>query len=124
MSFQGDSDDHDSKRFIFNAKRDLEDPNFKFTLNMIFSSSKEFKWAVEVRAVMMKKDIKFKKNGSRRERAICNVSSCKRFIYASKANEDEPFMIKTIALIIHMANKEKTKPLTLDLWLRNMKMSS
>ncbi|KAH0645085.1 hypothetical protein KY284_032969 [Solanum tuberosum] len=44
MSLQGDSDDDNSKRFIvYNAKRDLEDPKFEFTLNMIFSSSKEFK---------------------------------------------------------------------------------
>ncbi|KAH0644780.1 hypothetical protein KY284_032664 [Solanum tuberosum] len=48
MSLHVDSDDENLKRFIvFNPTRDLEDPKFKFTLNMIFSNSKEFKWAVE-----------------------------------------------------------------------------
>uniref|UniRef100_A0A0V0GIQ8 Putative ovule protein n=1 Tax=Solanum chacoense TaxID=4108 RepID=A0A0V0GIQ8_SOLCH len=63
---------------------------------MIFSNSKEFKWAVEVQAVLQKKDIKFKKNESTRSRATCKVSNCKRFIFASKANQDEPYKIKTI----------------------------
>ncbi|KAK6803388.1 hypothetical protein RDI58_001172 [Solanum bulbocastanum] len=76
MSLQGDSDDDNSKRFIvFNAKRDLEDPKFEFTLNMIFSSSKEFKWTVEVRAVMMKKDIKFKQLMSILEKVQGHISS-------------------------------------------------
>ncbi|KAH0647636.1 hypothetical protein KY290_033628 [Solanum tuberosum] len=48
MSLHVDSDDENLKRFIvFNPTKDLEDPKFKFTLNMIFSNSKEFKWAVE-----------------------------------------------------------------------------
>ncbi|KAK6777378.1 hypothetical protein RDI58_024095 [Solanum bulbocastanum] len=97
MSLHGDSDDENLKRStVFNPTRDLEDPKFKFTLNMIFSNSKEFKWAVEVHAVFQKKDIKFKKNESTRSRAICKVSSCKWFIFASKSNQDEPFKIKTI----------------------------
>nr|AAP45178.2 Zinc knuckle family protein [Solanum bulbocastanum] len=110
MSLQGDSDDDNSKRFIvFNAKRDLEDPKFEFTLSMIFSSSKEFKWAAEGSAVMMKKDIKFKKNESSRARAICKVLNCKWFIYASKANEDEPFMIKTIGPDHSCGNQRENK---------------
>ncbi|KAH0706247.1 hypothetical protein KY285_010754 [Solanum tuberosum] len=110
MTLQGDSDDDNSKRFIvFNAKRDLEDPKFEFTLNMIFNSSKEFKWAVEVCVVMMKKDIKFKKNESRRERAICKVSNCKWLIYASNTNEDEPFMIKTISPDHSCGNKRENR---------------
>ncbi|KAM3245850.1 hypothetical protein P3L10_007617 [Capsicum annuum] len=63
---------------------------------MIFSNSKEFKWAVEVHVVRQRKDIKFKKNECRRSRATCKVTNCKWFIFASKANQDEPFMIKTI----------------------------
>ncbi|KAH0669912.1 hypothetical protein KY285_024055 [Solanum tuberosum] len=97
MSLYGDSDDENLKRsIVFNPTRDLEDPKFKFALNMIFSNSKEFKWAVEVQAVLQKKDIKFKKNESTRSRATCKVSNCKWFIFASKANQDEPFKIKTI----------------------------
>ncbi|KAG5620026.1 hypothetical protein H5410_005244, partial [Solanum commersonii] len=60
MSFQGDSDNDNSKKKI-NARRDLEDPKFEFTLNMIFSSSKEFKWTVEVRAVMKKRTSSLRK---------------------------------------------------------------
>ncbi|KAH0672901.1 hypothetical protein KY290_025184 [Solanum tuberosum] len=97
MSLHGDSDDENLKRsIVFNPTRDLEDPKFKFALNMIFSNSKEFKWAVEVQVVLQKKDVKFKKNESTRSRATCKVSNCKRFIFASKANQDEPFKIKTI----------------------------
>ncbi|KAH0709178.1 hypothetical protein KY284_010605 [Solanum tuberosum] len=85
MTLQGDSDDDNSKRFIvFNAKRDLEDPKFEFTLNMIFNSSKEFKWAVE-------------------------VSNCKWLIYASNTNEDEPFMIKTISPDHSCGNKRENR---------------
>ncbi|KAH0645086.1 hypothetical protein KY284_032970 [Solanum tuberosum] len=58
---------------------------------------------------MMKKDIKFKKNESRRARAICKVSNCKWFIYASKANEDEPFMIKTISPDHSCGNQRENK---------------
>ncbi|MCE5165718.1 hypothetical protein HAX54_011836 [Datura stramonium] len=48
MSLYGDSDDKNLKRSIsFNPSRDLEDPKFKFALNMIFSNNEEFKWAVE-----------------------------------------------------------------------------
>ncbi|KAK6782878.1 hypothetical protein RDI58_020674 [Solanum bulbocastanum] len=90
-------------------KKDLEDPKFEFTLSMIFSSSKEFKWAAEGSAVMMKKDIKFKKNESSRARAICKVLNCKWFIYASKANEDEPFMIKTIGPDHSCGNQRENK---------------
>ncbi|KAG5606947.1 hypothetical protein H5410_028439 [Solanum commersonii] len=83
MSLHVDSDNENLKRStVFNPTRDLEDPKFKFTLNMIFSNSKEFKWAVE--------------KESARSRAICKVSSCKWFICASKSNQDEPFKIKTI----------------------------
>ncbi|XP_055807042.1 uncharacterized protein LOC129875841 [Solanum dulcamara] len=97
MSLHGDSDDENHKRsIVFNPTRDLEDPNFKFALNMIFSNSKEFKKVVEVHSVIQKKDIKFKKNESTRSRATCKVSSCKWFIFASKANQSESFMIKTI----------------------------
>ncbi|TMW90302.1 hypothetical protein EJD97_015950, partial [Solanum chilense] len=97
MSLHGDSDDENRKRsIVFNPTRDFEDPKFKFALHMIFSNIKEFKWAVEVHAVIQKKDIRFKKNESTRSRATCKVSSCKWFIFASKANQDESFIIKTI----------------------------
>lgn len=53
MSLHGDSDDDNPKRsIIFNPGKDLEDPTFEFMINMIFSNSKEFKWAVEVYAMM------------------------------------------------------------------------
>ncbi|XP_059299219.1 uncharacterized protein LOC132051950 [Lycium ferocissimum] len=110
ISLHGDSDDENAqKSIVFNARRDLEDPKFEFALNMIFSNSKEFKWAVEMHAVMKKKDINFKKNESRRARAVCKVSSCKWFIHASKANEDEPFKIKTIGPDHSCANQRENK---------------
>ncbi|KAH0775171.1 hypothetical protein KY290_012308 [Solanum tuberosum] len=77
MSLHGDSDDENRKRsIVFNPTRDLEDPKFKFALHMIFSNSKEFKWVVEVHAVIQKKDIRFKKNESTRSRATCPDHSC------------------------------------------------
>ncbi|KAM3322742.1 hypothetical protein P3S67_003893 [Capsicum chacoense] len=61
MSLHGDSDDENQKKFtVFNPTRNLEDPKFKFALNMIFIS-KEFKWPIEVHAVSRNKDIKLKK---------------------------------------------------------------
>ncbi|KAL3358882.1 hypothetical protein AABB24_015792 [Solanum stoloniferum] len=110
MSLHGDSDDDNPKRsIIFNPGKDLEDPTFEFLINMIFSNSKEFKWDVEVHAVMKKKDIKFLKNETQRSRAICKVPNCKWFIFASKANQDEPFQIKTIGPDHEYGNQRDNK---------------
>ncbi|KAH0639646.1 hypothetical protein KY285_036232 [Solanum tuberosum] len=110
MSLHGDSDDDNPKRsIIFNPGKDLEDPTFEFLINMIFSNSKEFKWDVKVHAVMKKKDIKFLKNETQRSRAICKVPNCKWFIFASKANQDEPFQIKTIGPDHECGNQRDNK---------------
>ncbi|KAH0781000.1 hypothetical protein KY290_000598 [Solanum tuberosum] len=70
VSLHGDSDEENRKRsIVFNPTRDLEDSKFKFALHMSHSNSKEFKWAVEVHAMIQKKDIRFKKNESTRSRA-------------------------------------------------------
>ena len=69
-------------------------------------------------AVMMKKEIKFKKNESRREREIFKVSNCKWFIYASKANEDEPFMIKTIGPDHSCGNQRVNKTIDSEFFAR------
>ncbi|KAH0743227.1 hypothetical protein KY290_031220 [Solanum tuberosum] len=64
---------------------------------------------MEVHAVMKKNDIKLKKNKSRKVRVIFKVSNCKWFIYASKANEDEPFMIITISPNHSCGNQRENK---------------
>lgn len=41
MSLHGDSDADNPKRYIiFNPSKDMEDPTFKFLINMIFDNSK------------------------------------------------------------------------------------
>ncbi|KAK4372197.1 hypothetical protein RND71_007581 [Anisodus tanguticus] len=59
--------------------------------------------------VMKKNDTKFKKNESRRVREICKVSNYEWFINTSKANEDEPFKIKTIGLDHSCDNQRENK---------------
>ncbi|KAG5581272.1 hypothetical protein H5410_051899, partial [Solanum commersonii] len=55
-SSHGDSDDEDPKRYtVFTLTRHLENPKFKFMLNMIFGNSKEFKRAIELHIVLQKK---------------------------------------------------------------------
>ncbi|KAK4342854.1 hypothetical protein RND71_038670 [Anisodus tanguticus] len=44
-----------------------------------------------------------------RSRATCKVSSCKWFIFASKANPNEPFNIKTIGSDLSYGNQRDNK---------------
>ncbi|KAK4353978.1 hypothetical protein RND71_026172 [Anisodus tanguticus] len=53
-------------------------------------------YIIHMRQCMKKLNVDDRKNETRRSRAVCKVPSCKWFIYASKANQDEPFSIKTI----------------------------
>nr|GMD29221.1 Zinc knuckle family protein [Ipomoea batatas] len=48
--------------------RNLKNEGFKFEIGMVFSYSKEFKWAVQYHEAMRQKDVMFKNNEHRRVR--------------------------------------------------------
>nr|GMC46865.1 uncharacterized protein LOC109150412 [Ipomoea batatas] len=69
--------DSDSNRAIHRPinvfeERNLKNEGFKFVIGMVFSSSKEFKWAVQYHEAMRQKDVMFKKNEARRVRLTRN----------------------------------------------------
>lgn len=56
MSLHGDCDDEDAKKFVvFTPARYLEDPQYKFMLNIIFINSNEMKGVIVLHVVLQKK---------------------------------------------------------------------
>ncbi|KAL3500028.1 hypothetical protein ACH5RR_039121 [Cinchona calisaya] len=78
-------DELDKKSIMFNPKT-INDPQLELGLN--FSSKKEFKLAVQNWNIKRGRQIRFKKNDSKRIRAICKNEKCSWSIYARKYKED------------------------------------
>nr|GMD45557.1 pentatricopeptide repeat-containing protein At4g32430, mitochondrial-like [Ipomoea batatas] len=94
-------------------ERNLKKEGFKFVLGMVFSSTKEFKWAVEYHEAMRQKDVLFKKNEARRVRVICRDNQiCQWSIFCSRSNPDSPFTVKTYNNVHTCGNQDENKLVT------------
>nr|GMD04203.1 Zinc knuckle family protein [Ipomoea batatas] len=80
---------------------------------MVFSSAKEFKWAVQYHEAMRQKDVLFKKNEGRRVRVICRHNQiCQWSIFGSRSNPDSPFTVKTYNNVHTCGNQDENKLVT------------
>nr|GMD54472.1 uncharacterized protein LOC109150412 [Ipomoea batatas] len=94
-------------------ERNLKKEGFKFVLGMVFSSAKEFKWAVQYHEAMRQKDVLFKKNEGRRVRVICRHNQiCQWSIFGSRSNPDSPFTVKTYNNVHTCGNQDENKLVT------------
>nr|GLL45971.1 uncharacterized protein LOC109150412 [Ipomoea trifida] len=94
-------------------ERNLKKEGFKFVLGMVFSSAKEFKWAVEYHEAMRQKDVLFKKNEAKRVRVICRHNQiCQWSIFGSRSNPDSPFTVKTYNNVHTCGNQDENKLVT------------
>lgn len=85
LSLHGDSDDENRKRsIVLNPTRDLEDPKFKFAVHMILSNSREFKYAVEVHAVIQKRKSDLKRMKVQGIGQVVRCQATNGFIFAAK----------------------------------------
>nr|GMC60104.1 uncharacterized protein LOC109174707 [Ipomoea batatas] len=94
-------------------ERNLKKEGFKFEIGMVFSSAKEFKWAIQYHEAMRQKDVMFKKNEHRRARAICRHNQiCQWTIFGSSSNQNSPFTVKTYNPVHICGNQDENKVVT------------
>nr|GME04447.1 Zinc knuckle family protein [Ipomoea batatas] len=94
-------------------ERNLKKEGFKFEIGMVFSSAKEFNWAVQYHEAMRQKDVIFKKNEHRRVRAICRHNQiCQWTIFGSSSNQNSPFTVKTYNPVHICGNQDENKVVT------------
>lgn len=77
-----------SKRYDHNTNEPI------FDIVMVFENPKHFKDVVIKYVAVVRRDIKFTKNGSKRVRAICKATGCKWMIFASYERNNENFIVK------------------------------
>ncbi|KAL8537357.1 hypothetical protein ACS0TY_012489 [Phlomoides rotata] len=113
---EGRVSDEDNEAETFSMFNPNTSFNPGFEIGQIFSSKKEFKFAVQSHAIQTKRSIVFPKNDARRIYAKCHAKTCEWNIHCLKMANEFSFQIRSMNDKHTCAPSQKVKNLT-STWL-------